>query len=70
MYMKVDHSQFELDGDRLTHKPTSAVFWMGENDVVSCQWGKTALASGYDYSREELMEAARQIFLQERTGCA
>jgi len=70
MHMKVDHSQFELDGDRLTHKPTGAVFWIGEKEFVNCEWGETKLASGYDYSREELVEAAHQIFLQERTGRA
>ena len=66
MHMKVDHSQFELDGDRLTHTPTGAVFWMGETDVVNCEEGDTQLESGHDYDRQELMEAARELFQRER----
>jgi hypothetical protein len=70
MHMKVDHSQFELDGDRLTHAPTGAVFWTGDKGIVNCQWGETMLASGHAYDRAELMEAAREIFLKEKTNCA
>jgi hypothetical protein len=37
---------------------------------VNCQWGETMLASGHAYDRAELMEAAREIFLKEKTNCA
>ena len=69
MHMKVDHSQFVIDGDRLTHQPTGAVFWLGQADVVNCDWGETELASGYDYDRKQLQEAAREIFLKEKSRC-
>jgi hypothetical protein len=69
MHMKVDHSQFELDGERLTHAPTGSAFWMGDKGIVSCRWGQTALPSGHDYDRTELTEAAREIFLKETTRC-
>jgi hypothetical protein len=67
MHMKVDQSQFTIDGDRLIHQPTGAVFWMGEKAIVNCRWGETELASGYDYDRAELLEAARQMFLKSRS---
>jgi hypothetical protein len=70
MHMKVDHSQFQLDGDRLTHAPTGAVFWTGNKGIMNCQWRETLLPSGHDYDRAELMEAAREIFLKEKTNCA
>lgn len=70
MHMKVDHSQFVLDGDRLTHQPSGAVFWMGDKDLMSCEWGQTRLASGHDYDRAELTEAAREIFLKDKSACA
>ena len=69
MHMRVDDSQFQIDGDRLRHAPTGAVFWMGEKNVVACEWGETGLASGHDYDREELMDTARAIFLKEKTNC-
>src|SRR5882762_1352994 len=49
MHMKVDHSQFQIDGDRLIHQPTGAVFWMGNKGIVNCDWGQIELASGHDY---------------------
>jgi hypothetical protein len=69
MHMKVSHEQFEIDGDRLTHAPTGAVFWLGDKGVVNCEWGQTQLPSGHDYDRGELEEAAREIFLKERSTC-
>ena len=69
MHMKVSHHQFEIEGDRLTHAPTGAVFWMGEKGVVNCAWGETTLPSGYDYDHQELKEAAREVLLKERTSC-
>src|SRR5436190_875528 len=62
MRIKVDHSQFEIDGDRLTHIPTGAVFWMGETNIVNCEGGNTRPESGHDYDRNELMEVARELF--------
>jgi hypothetical protein len=70
MHMKVDHTQFQIDSDRLTHQPTGAVFWMGEQGLVNCEWGEIELASGYDYDRSELQDAAREIFLKNRSSCA
>jgi hypothetical protein len=32
--MKVDHSQFVIDGHRFTHQPTGAVFWIGKIDAI------------------------------------
>ena len=66
MHMKVDQNQFQMDGDRLTHTPTGAVFWLGDKGIVNCKLGETELASGHDYDRTELQEAAREIFLKER----
>ena len=69
MHMKIGQSQFTIDGDRLIHQPTGAVFQMGEKAVVNCEWGETKLASGYDYDRTELREAAREILLARRVFC-
>jgi hypothetical protein len=64
MHMKISDSQFEIDGDRLIHTPTGALFWMGETDTVNCEWGiaGTQLGTGHDYDKEQLKEAARDIF--------
>jgi hypothetical protein len=70
MHMKVDHSQFQIDGDRLIHQPTGAVFWMGNKGIVNCEWGQIELASGHDYDRTQLQEAAREIFLADRSACS
>jgi hypothetical protein len=48
MHMKVSHEQFVIDGDRLTHQPTGAVFWMGDKDVVECDKG----AAGKAFNRD------------------
>jgi hypothetical protein len=69
MHMKVDHTQFVIDGDRLTHQPTGAVFWMGDKNAINCEWGQTELTSGHDYDRKELHDAAREIFLKEKSSC-
>jgi len=69
MHMKVDESQFVIDGDRLTHQPTGAVFWMGDKNLINCEWGTTELPTGDDYDRTELEEAARQIFLKDKSSC-
>src|SRR4051794_35300015 len=45
MHMKVDQNQFQMDGDRLTHTPTGAVFWLGDKGIVNCKLGETELAS-------------------------
>ena len=37
MHMKVMKEQFALDGDKLTHTPTGAKFWLGDKDVVACE---------------------------------
>ncbi|MBV8835917.1 MAG: hypothetical protein JO000_05215 [Alphaproteobacteria bacterium] len=68
MPMKVNHMQFAIDGDRLTHTPTGAVFWIGARGLVSCDWGDAgaALRGGSRYDREELSAAAREILLRDR----
>ena len=53
----------------MTHAPTGAVFWMGEKDILNCEWSQTALPSGHDYDRHALKEVAREIFLKERSAC-
>jgi hypothetical protein len=71
MHMKVSHDQFVIDGDRLTHQPTGAVFWMGEKDVVECDWGSAGkpVFNGNDYDLEELKHAAWEVFRLEKTNC-
>lgn len=66
--IKVSHLQFAINGDRLTHTPTGAVFWMGARGVVSCEWAGAgaALRDGDHYDREELSAAARDILLRDR----
>jgi hypothetical protein len=34
MSRKVSHDQFNIEGDKLTHAPTGARFWLGETDVA------------------------------------
>jgi hypothetical protein len=64
MHMKVSPDQFELDGDRVTHTPTGAEFWLGERDVVLCDIGEAGkpVFNGNDYSPEELKGIAWEIF--------
>jgi hypothetical protein len=71
MYMKVSHEQFVLDGERLTHQPTGAVFWIGQKDIVECDWGTAGkpVFSGNDYDPDELKEAAWEVFKLERARC-
>jgi hypothetical protein len=68
MRMKVSHAQFALDGDRLTHTPTGAVFWMGDKGIINCEWGSAGapLGNGHMYDRDELSEAAHEILLRDR----
>jgi hypothetical protein len=68
MHMKVAREQFELRGDRIVHVPTGATFWKGDEDIVRCEWGavEETLPSRHDYNREELLDAAHEIFLITR----
>jgi len=68
MHMKVSRDQFELRGEQIVHLPTGAVFWKGDEGIVRCDWGAAGepLPSGHDYSRDELMDAAHEIFLITR----
>jgi hypothetical protein len=68
MHMKVAREQFELRGDQIVHVPTGATFWKGDEDIIRCDWGAAGelLPSGHDYSRDELMELAHEIFLITR----
>ena len=72
MHMKVSHDQFEVHGDQLRHAPTGALFRMGKADVVTCEPGLagTDLRTGYNYSLEELKQAAHEVFKLEKTRCA
>jgi len=68
--MKVDHNQFETYGDKLRHTPTGALFWPGENDVVTCEFGLAGTRTGAadDYDVEQLKQEAWEIFkLQKST---
>jgi hypothetical protein len=68
MHMKVSREQFEMRGDQIVHVPTGATFWKGDEDIVRCDWGTAGqpLPSGHDYGREELKDAAHEIFLITR----
>jgi hypothetical protein len=54
MHSRVTTEQFQLNGDKLTHVPTGATFWMGEKDVVCCEPGHLSLESGDDYELDEI----------------
>jgi hypothetical protein len=71
MHMKISDDQFTLDGERLTHEPTGAAFWLGHNDVVLCESGSANQKIGdeHDYSLQELKEAAWNIFKLDRKPC-
>jgi hypothetical protein len=68
MHMKVDQSQFVIDGNCLTHEPTGSVFRMDQGAVVH-EFGETRLSSGYDYDEKELEAAAREILIKETARC-
>ena len=66
----VSHDQFSIDGDKLTHLPTGAQFWMGETDVVVCNWAEAgASPPPADFERDELIRAAKELLESERTRC-
>jgi hypothetical protein len=70
MSIKVSHDQFNIEGDKLTHVPTGAQFWMGETDVVVCDWAMAGQApEAIDFNRDELMRAAKELLESERTRC-
>jgi hypothetical protein len=70
MHMRVSADQFVVDGDRLTHTPSGAVFWLGDKDVVLCEAGAAGQTlSGGDYNIEELKETARHILHTEKSSC-
>jgi len=68
MHMKVMTEQFVLDGDKLTHAPTGATFWLGDKDVVACEFGRLKVGTEDDYSLDELKEAAWRIMTIERSS--
>ena len=61
------NEEFVLDGDKLTHMPTGATFWLGDKDVVACERGRLHLDSGRDYSLDELKETARRITIERKS---
>ena len=65
--MKVSADQFVLDGERLTHRPTGATFWIGEKDVACCD-PPTQPGTGNDYDLEQLKEQAWRILKVERSS--
>jgi hypothetical protein len=67
--MKVMTEQFVLNGDKLTHTPTGATFWLGKKGVVSCDQDRLNLGTGDDYSLDELKDAAWRIMTVERKSC-
>ena len=69
MHMKVMAEQFVLDGDKLTHAPTGAIFWLGEKDVVCCEQGRLNLDTGDDYVLDELKNEAWRIMTIDRASC-
>jgi hypothetical protein len=69
MSRKVTHDQFNIEGDRLTHAPTGAQFWMGQTDVVVCDWALAGQPPSVDFDRDELMAAAKELLESERTRC-
>jgi hypothetical protein len=69
MHMKVMTEQFVLDGDKLTHMPTGATFWLGDKDVASCDQGRLNLGTGDDYNLDQLNDAAWRIMTVERKSC-
>jgi hypothetical protein len=68
MHMKVSPEQFVVDGDKLVHSPTGATFWLGDKDVALCDAGSPDLASGHDYSTEELKNEAWRIMVARKAG--
>jgi hypothetical protein len=71
MHLKVSHDQFEIDGNRLRHAPTGALFWIDDNDVVTFESGLagTRMGTGHDYDAEELKQAAYEILKQQNLTC-
>ena len=69
MHMKVTAEQFVLNGDKLTHGPTGAMFWMGDRDVVCCEPGRLTLETGDDYKLDELKDVAWHMMTVERKSC-
>jgi hypothetical protein len=69
MHMKVMAEQFVLDGDKLTHSPTGATFWMGDKDVVCCEPSHLSLKTGDGYQLDELKNEAWRIMTIERKSC-
>ena len=66
MHMKVTREQFELKGDKLTHTPTGATFWIGDKDLVCCEPGQLNLETGDDYKLDEIKNEAWRIMTVER----
>ena len=69
MHSKVTTEQFELNGDKLTHGPTGATFWMGDKDVVCCEPGRLTLETGDNYKLDEIKGEACRIMAVERKSC-
>ena len=69
MQMKVTAEQFVLNGDKLTHGPTGATFWMADKDVVCCERGRLTLETGDDYKLDELKDVAWHMMTVERKAC-
>ena len=69
MHMKVTAEQFVLEGEKLTHGPTGATFWIGDKDIVCCEPGRLNLETGDDYKLDDLKAEAWRIMTIERKSC-
>jgi len=69
MHIKVKTEQFELNGDKLTHSPTGATFWLGDKDVVCCEAGRMTLETGDNFELDELKNEAWRIMAVDRKPC-
>jgi hypothetical protein len=49
-------------------RPRGAAFRLGEKDVALCDAGSPELASGHDYSTEELKNEAWRIMVARKAG--
>jgi hypothetical protein len=66
MYMKVMAEQFVLDGDKVTHTPTGARFWLDGQNVVCGEPDRLNLETGDKYKLEDLKDEAWRIMMVER----
>lgn len=69
MYAKIMTEQFLLKGDKVTHAPTGATFWLEGKDVVCGEPGRLTLETGDKYKLDDLKDEAWRIMMVERKSC-